>query len=92
MQNQKQDRFLRLPQIIGQKEVTSEQAKANCLSGKSPKTPRNYIEPKIPVCSSAWWEGVKNGKYPQPIKLGGRTTVWRESDILELINQFKEAS
>lgn len=85
------NRFLRLPQIIGQKEVTPEQAEANRKAGKFPKTPRTHINPRIPVSRAAWWNGVKEGKYPQPIKLGSRTTVWRESDILELINQFDEA-
>ena len=27
------------------------------------------------------------GKYPQPIKLGPKTTCWRESDILALIGK-----
>ena len=85
------DRFLRLPQIIGQKEVTPEQAEANRLAGKSPRTPRPHIEPLIPVSRAAWWNGVKEGKYPQPVKLGSRTTVWRESDVFALINQFDEA-
>ena len=89
--NSVNSRLLRLPQIIGQKEVTEEQAEQNRLTGKSPKTPRQYIEPKIPVSRAAWWAGVKGGKYPQPVKLGSRTTVWRESDILGLINQFDEA-
>ena len=85
------NRLLRLPQIIGQKEITTEQAEANRQVGKSPKNPRPYIEPRIPVSRAAWWNGVKEGKYPQPVKLGSRTTCWRESDILALINQFDEA-
>lgn len=40
---------------------------------------------RIPVSRSAWWAGVKAGKYPAPIKLGPRTTAWRESDIDRLI-------
>ena len=80
------NRLLRLPQIIGQREVTFEQAEANRKSGRTPKTPRPYIEPVIPISPAAWWLGVKEGKYPQPIKLGSRTTVWRESEILNLIN------
>lgn len=85
------NRLLRLPQIIGQKEVTPEQAEINRQSGKSPTTPRPYIQPLIPVSRASWWNGVKEGKYPQPVKLGSRTTVWKELDILELINQFDEA-
>ncbi len=41
--------------------------------------------PLIPIGKSSWWSGVKSGKFPQPIKLGSRTTCWRESDIDALI-------
>jgi hypothetical protein len=40
----------------------------------------------IPVSKSSWWEGVKKGRYPQPIKLGPRTTAWRVEDIRNLIS------
>ncbi len=39
----------------------------------------------VPVSRSAWWAGVKSGRYPQPVKLGPRTTVWRISDLRALI-------
>jgi len=42
----------------------------------------------IPVCKSSWWNGVKSGKYPKPVKLGPRTTVWRVEDIRALIDSF----
>ncbi len=35
----------------------------------------------IPVSKSTWWLGVKEGRFPQPMKLGPRTTVWRVEDI-----------
>ena len=35
----------------------------------------------LPISASSWWAGVKIGKFPQPVKLGPRTTAWRESDI-----------
>lgn len=41
--------------------------------------------PIIPVCKSAWWSGVKSGRFPQPVKLGPRTTAWRVEDIRALI-------
>jgi len=41
----------------------------------------------IPVSRSAWWIGVKSGRYPQPVKLGPRITAWRAEDIQRLINQ-----
>lgn len=39
----------------------------------------------IPVSKSTWWEGCKTGKFPKPIKLGPRTTVWNVADIRGLI-------
>lgn len=41
----------------------------------------------VPVGKSTWWKGVKNGKFPKPIKLGSRTTCWRKTDILELMER-----
>jgi len=38
----------------------------------------------IPVSKSTWWAGVKEGRFPQPQKLGPRTTVWRVEDIRSL--------
>ncbi|WP_429931483.1 helix-turn-helix transcriptional regulator [Agrobacterium vitis] len=39
----------------------------------------------IPVSKSTWWAGIKDGRFPQPIKLGARVTVWRVEDIRNLI-------
>lgn len=39
----------------------------------------------VPISKSAWWQGCKDGRYPQPIKLGPRTTVWRSADIAALV-------
>jgi len=40
----------------------------------------------IPVSKSTWWQGVKSGRYPQPVKaLGARITAWRVEDIRTLI-------
>ena len=39
----------------------------------------------IPVSKSTWWEGVKTGRFPKPVKLGPRITAWRVEDIRRLI-------
>lgn len=39
----------------------------------------------IPVSKSTWWQGIKDGRFPKPIKLGKRVTVWRVEDIRRLI-------
>jgi len=38
----------------------------------------------IPVSKSTWWQGVKDGRFPKPKKLGARVTVWRAEDIRAL--------
>jgi hypothetical protein len=42
------------------------------------------IPPIIPVKKSCWWDGVKSGRFPKPVKLG-RCTMWRVEDIRALI-------
>ena len=37
--------------------------------------------PIIPVSRSTWWEGVRTGRYPAPVRLGPRSRAWRGSDI-----------
>jgi len=41
----------------------------------------------IPIGKSTWWTGVKSGKFPKPIKLSPRITMWRERDIHALIEK-----
>ena len=59
----------------------------------------NYIQPKrllrinqvlalVLVGRSAWWEGCRTGRYPKPVKLGPRTTVWRAEDIAAFIESL----
>lgn len=43
--------------------------------------------PIIPVSKSTWWNGVKTGFFPKPIKLGPRTTVWTVESIKNLISK-----
>lgn len=44
----------------------------------------------VPVSKTAWWAGVKDGRYPKSHKLGPRTTVWKVEDIRRLISDFPE--
>jgi prophage regulatory protein len=46
----------------------------------NPSTP-----PIIPVSKSTWWQGVKTGRFPKPVKLGPRITVWLAQDIFDFI-------
>lgn len=37
---------------------------------------------------SSFWAGIKAGRYPKPVKLGPRTSVWRVEDLRELIAKY----
>src|SRR4051794_15999881 len=39
----------------------------------------------FPISRSAFWAGVKSGKYPKPVKLSERCTAWKVEDIRNLI-------
>lgn len=41
----------------------------------------------VPIGRSTWWAGIRAGKFPEPVKLGYRTSAWRRSDIRRLIEQ-----
>lgn len=43
------------------------------------------IPPIIPVKKTCWWDGIKEGRFPKPVKLGPRVTAWRVEDIRALI-------
>lgn len=46
----------------------------------------------IPVSKSTWWEGVKSGRFPQPIKLSSRVTAWRVEDVRAIYESPAEAA
>ena len=48
----------------------------------------NQVLALVPVGRSSWWEGCRTGRYPKPIKLGPRTTVWRAEDIAAFIENL----
>jgi prophage regulatory protein len=46
------------------------------------------IPPIVPVSKSTWWDGVRTGRFPKPVKtLGERITSWRSEDIAQLIRR-----
>lgn len=45
----------------------------------------------LPICRSSFYNGIKKGYYPRPVRLGARTSAWRASDIAELIERLPKA-
>ena len=40
----------------------------------------------IPVGKSTWWEGVRTGRFPKPVRIGPRIVAWRVEDIRQFID------
>ena len=39
----------------------------------------------IPVSKTTWWNGVRDGRFPKPIR-NGRMTFWKSEDIESFID------
>jgi predicted DNA-binding transcriptional regulator AlpA len=44
----------------------------------------------IPLGKTCWWEGVKSGRFPKPVKLSARCVAWKAEDIHNLITQLSK--
>ena len=44
----------------------------------------------IPVSRSAWYAGIKTGRFPKPVKLGPRLAAWRAEDIREYFEKVNK--
>ena len=42
----------------------------------------------FPVGKSSWWRGIKEGRYPKPVKIAPRTSAWRAADIAALMDSL----
>lgn len=38
----------------------------------------------FPISRSLWYQGVRTGRYPQPVRLSARRVAWRREEILAL--------
>ena len=55
---------------------------------------RQIIGPSgpIPVSKTTWWEGVRRGRFPPPIKITAGVTAWRRSDIDALVEHLSRGT
>lgn len=42
----------------------------------------------LPIGTTTWWNGVKSGRFPKPVKIGPRITAWRVEDIRDLLERL----
>jgi predicted DNA-binding transcriptional regulator AlpA len=45
----------------------------------------------IPISKTTFYEGVRQGRFPSPVKLG-RCSFWRKEDIENIIEEMIEKS
>lgn len=46
----------------------------------------------VPIGKTAWYAGVKDGRFPKPVPLGPRTAAYRAEDIAALIERLGSQS
>jgi predicted DNA-binding transcriptional regulator AlpA len=46
----------------------------------------NGVRGILSISKSSFWAGVKEGRFPRPVKLGKRTSCWSAADIRRIIN------
>jgi predicted DNA-binding transcriptional regulator AlpA len=58
--------------------------------------PRRLIRLKevlrvYPVSRTIWYEGVRAGRYPKPVRLSARTVAWWEDEVLAAAGSDRRA-
>ena len=46
------------------------------------------IPPLYPVSKSTWLKGIKEGRYPAPVRLSKKKIAWRRSDVIALLESL----
>lgn len=44
----------------------------------------------LPVSKTSWYDGIKEGIYPPPVRIGKRSKAYRAQDIRVLIDQIND--
>lgn len=50
------------------------------------------VPPVIPVSKLSWWQGVKDRRFPKPVKLGPRITIWLADEVRDLVKNADRKS
>ena len=58
----------------------------NQILGDPKATPP--IPPIIPVSRTTWWEGVRSGRYPRPVRVSARSVAWDVVAIRALVEEL----
>lgn len=44
------------------------------------------------ISKTSFWQGIKDGRFPAPVKIGPRTSVWRVEAVRALIESVSTGS
>lgn len=44
--------------------------------------------PLFDIAASTWWQGVKTGRFPKPVRMGTRMTFWVGADLIKLVEEL----
>ena len=80
--------YIRQADLIGEAQVSQEQAEANRRAGRAPVRPRTGRPGLLPFSSATLWRKVKSGDFPAPVKLSERVTAWKIQDVYAWMNSF----
>jgi predicted DNA-binding transcriptional regulator AlpA len=50
------------------------------------------IPPLLPICRSSFYQGIRDGRFEKPVKLGPRTSAWKVEDVKAMMARFNEAA
>lgn len=42
----------------------------------------------FPVGKSTWWAGIREGRYPAPVRISRHRVAWRVEDIRQLVERL----
>lgn len=42
----------------------------------------------VPVGKSTWWAGIREGRYPAPVRISRHRVAWRVEDIRALVERL----
>jgi predicted DNA-binding transcriptional regulator AlpA len=74
-------RLLSRLDLLGQEEVTGEQAAFNRAMGKGPVRPRAAVRGLLSISEATFDRLLRNGEFPKPIKIGPRLPRWPASQV-----------
>ena len=69
-----------MEKIVGRNQGSANEFDDELVSAKE-------VTAALRIGNTKWWDGVRRGIFPAPVRLGVRCTRWRKSAINELMRR-----